>query len=85
LVYDAAKISPRGFHRIRDEFACDYLDKGGDMEMLARYLGHSTSATTRAHYNPWYKNRQKALDADMQRHHIASGFATEPTKETRVQ
>ena len=80
-IYDKAGIYPRGAHRFRDTMAVEYLDNGGDMEKLARFLGHSTSATTRLHYNPWDRSRQKVLDDDMKRSHIAQGII-EPTKET---
>ena len=84
-IYDKAGIRPRGAHRFRDTFAVEYLDNGGDMETLARFLGHSTSATTRLHYNPWDKSRQKVLDDDMRRSHIAQGIIEPKEKETRVQ
>jgi integrase len=66
-IYDAAKIFPRGAHRFRDTFAVEYLNAGGDVEDLARLLGHSNSNTTKKHYMPWVKSRQIHLDAAVQR------------------
>jgi integrase/recombinase XerD len=64
-IYDAAGVSPRGAHRLRDTCACEYLNAGGLMQDLAKFLGHSTMATTEAHYSPWDKSRQKHLNQMM--------------------
>lgn len=51
------------FHRLRDSFAVSLLEQGVDIETVAVLLGHSSSAVTRKHYNPWIKSRQLALEA----------------------
>lgn len=51
------------FHRLRDSFAVSLLEQGVDIETVAVLLGHSSSAVTRRHYNPWIKSRQIALEA----------------------
>ncbi len=51
------------FHRLRDSFAVSLLERGVDIETVAVLLGHSSSATTRRHYNPWVQSRQTALEA----------------------
>ena len=66
-VYDAAGISPRGGHRFRDTFAVEFLNANGDIEDLARLLGHSNSNVTKLHYSPWVKSRQQHLDAAVDR------------------
>jgi integrase len=64
-IYDHAGITPRGAHRLRDTFACEYLNVNRLMQDLAKFLGHSTMATTEAHYSPWDKSRQKHLNQMM--------------------
>ena len=66
-VYDAAGISPRGAHRFRDTFATEYLNAEGEIDDLAKLLGHSTSAVTWKHYAPWVRSRQRKLDAAVER------------------
>ncbi|MGA7630070.1 MAG: tyrosine-type recombinase/integrase, partial [Terriglobales bacterium] len=51
-IYDAAGISPRGAHRLRDTFAIEFLNSGGLIDDLAMLLGHSTTVTTWKHYAP---------------------------------
>lgn len=51
------------FHRLRDSFAVSLLERGVDIETVAVLLGHSSSAITRKHYNPWIKSRQLALES----------------------
>jgi integrase len=66
-IYDAAGISPRGAHRLRDTFAVEFLNSGGLIEDLAMLLGHSNTNTTWQHYAPWVKSRQIRLDAAVER------------------
>lgn len=55
------------FHRLRDSFAVSLLERGVDIESVATLLGHSSSAITRKHYNPWVQSRQVALEAAVRR------------------
>lgn len=55
------------FHRLRDSFAVSLLERGVDIETVAVLLGHSSSAVTRKHYNPWVQSRQSALEAAVRR------------------
>lgn len=66
-MYDAAGISPRGAHRLRDTFAVENLNSGMVIEDLAMLLGHSSTATTWRHYAPWVKSRQVKLDSAVER------------------
>jgi integrase/recombinase XerD len=50
-------------HRFRDTFAVGLLEQGIDIETVAVLHGHSSSAITRKHYNPWVKSRQDQLEA----------------------
>jgi integrase/recombinase XerD len=72
-IYDAAGISPRGAHRLRDTFAVEFLNSGGLIDDLAMLLGHSTTATTWKHYAPWVRSRQIRLDAAVDRSLVAQG------------
>jgi integrase len=76
-VYDHAKISPRGFHRLRDTFAVEFLNADGDIENLAMLLGHKNSNITRKHYCPWVKSRQVRLDQAVERN-LASQLQHQP-------
>lgn len=49
-IYKAAGIEKSGFHIIRRAFATEYIAKGGDVETLAKLLGHSSVQTTHEHY-----------------------------------
>lgn len=49
-IYDAAGIEKSGFHMIRKGFATEYIAKGGDIETLAKILGHENVQTTHVHY-----------------------------------
>jgi integrase len=51
------------FHRLRDSFAVSLLERGVDIETVAVLPGHSSSAITRKHLNPWIQSRQLALEA----------------------
>jgi integrase/recombinase XerD len=48
-------------HRLRDTFAKEYMESGGDIEFLARILGHGNPNITRKYYLKWdIKNREQA-------------------------
>jgi integrase/recombinase XerD len=73
-IYDAARITPRGAHRLRDTFAVEFLNSGSDVEDLAMLLGHSNSNTTKKHYMPGVRSRQIKLDAAVDRSLAAQGI-----------
>ena len=62
-IYDAAGITPRGAHRLRDTFAVEFLNSGGLIEDSAMLLGHNNTNTTWQHYAPWVKYRQSVRRA----------------------
>jgi integrase len=66
-IYDAAGITPRGAHRLRDTFAVEFLNSGGLIEDLAMLLRHNNTNTTWQHYAPWVKSRQIRLDSAVER------------------
>jgi integrase len=45
-------------HRMRDTFAKDYMETGGDIEDLARIIGHGNSNITRKYYLKWSVGNQ---------------------------
>jgi integrase len=47
-------------HRMRDTFAKDYMETGGDIEDLARILGHGNSNITRKYYLKWSVGKVRA-------------------------
>jgi site-specific recombinase XerD len=49
-------------HRLRDTFAVDLLQKGVDIEHVAKALG-DTVRVTEKHYAKWMKGRQDRLDS----------------------
>lgn len=62
--FEAAKIPCDGHmvsHRLRDTFAVDLLEKGVDIEHVAKALG-DTVKTTEKHYAKWVQGRQDRLD-----------------------
>ena len=51
----------------RDTFAVGLLLAGRSIEQVAVLLGHTNIKVTQKHYNPWVSERQKQLEADVQR------------------
>jgi len=54
-------------HRMRDTFAIEFLNAGGELHELQMLLGHSSIRTTERHYAPWVKSRQKRLSEAVRR------------------
>lgn len=51
------------FHRLRDTFAVELLQRGVPMEEVSKLLGHTSMKTTEKHYAKWVKGRQDRLDS----------------------
>lgn len=54
-------------HRFRDTFSVSLLLAGVPMEQVSILLGHTNIRVTQQHYNPWVRDRQLQLEADLQR------------------
>ena len=83
-IFDAAGISPRGAHRLRDTFAVEFLNSGGTIEDLAKLLGHSSIRTTERHYLPRVKSRQARLDAAVDKALAAQGIVEPAEKSIQI-
>jgi integrase len=54
-------------HRFRDTFSVELLLAGVPILNVAVALGHTNIAVTQQHYNPWVRDRQLQLEADLLR------------------
>jgi integrase/recombinase XerD len=68
-------------HRFRDTFAVKLLLAGVKIEDVSRLLGHTSIRITEKHYNPWVKDRQDSLDAEVER---ANGWHDLPKQPATV-
>lgn len=59
-VFRAARITKAGSHRLRHTFATDLLTKGVSIELVSRWLGHSSVKITQDHYSHWIEDRVQA-------------------------
>ena len=66
-LFKRAKIENAFGHRFRDTFSVSLLLAGVPIEQVAVALGHSNIKVTQEHYNPWVRDRQLQLEADLQR------------------
>jgi site-specific recombinase XerD len=65
-VFKRAGIAKAGnmmSHRLRDTFACYYLEKGVPLQDVSKMLGHESIKTTEKSYAKWVKGRQARLDS----------------------
>jgi integrase/recombinase XerD len=59
---------PKGYaHRFRDTFSVELLLAGVPIEQVSILLGHNNIKVTQQHYSPWVRDRQRQLEADLQR------------------
>jgi integrase len=66
-LFKLAKIENGFGHRFRDTFSVSLLLAGVPIEQVSILLGHSNIKVTQQHYNPWVRDRQLQLEADLQR------------------
>jgi integrase/recombinase XerD len=66
-LFKLAEIKRAYAHRFRDSFSVSLLLAGVPIEQVACALGHSNIKVTQQHYNPWVRDRQLHLEADLQR------------------
>jgi hypothetical protein len=66
-LFRAAGIKQGYAHRLRDTFSVSLLLAGVPIERVSILLGHSNIKVTQQHYNPWVRDRQVQLEADLQR------------------
>ena len=66
-LFKRAKIKNGFAHRLRDTFSVSLLLAGVPIEQVSILLGHSNIRVTQQHYNPWVRDRQRQLEADLQR------------------
>jgi integrase/recombinase XerD len=66
-LFKRAKIKNGFAHRLRDTFSVSLLLAGVPIEQVSILLGHSNIRVTQQHYNPWVRDRQLQLEADLQR------------------
>jgi integrase/recombinase XerD len=60
---DITKAGNMTSHRLRDTFACYYLEKGVPLQDVSKMLGHESIKTTEKSYAKWVKGRQARLDS----------------------
>ena len=66
-LFELAGIKNGFAHRFRDTFSVSLLLAGVPIEQVSILLGHSNIKVTQQHYNPWVRDRQLQLEADLQR------------------
>jgi len=66
-LFKRAEIKNGYAHRFRDTFSVSLLLAGVPIEQVAVALGHSNIKVTQEHYNPWVRDQQLQLEADLQR------------------
>jgi integrase/recombinase XerD len=65
--FELAGIKNGFAHKFRDTFSVSLLLAGVPIEQVSIFLGHSNIKVTQQHYNPWVRDRQLQLEADLQR------------------
>jgi integrase/recombinase XerD len=66
-LFELAGIKNGFAHRFRDTFSVSLLLAGVPIEQVSILLGHSNIKITQQHYNPWVRDRQLQLEANLQR------------------
>jgi integrase/recombinase XerD len=66
-LFELAGIKNGFAHKFRDTFSVSLLLAGVPIEQVSIFLGHSNIKVTQQHYNPWVRDRQLQLEADLQR------------------
>ena len=66
-LFKLAEIKNGFAHRFRDTFSVELLLASVPIEQVSILLGHSNIKVTQEHYNPWVRDRQLQLEADLQR------------------
>jgi integrase/recombinase XerD len=66
-IFKRGEIKNGFAHRLRDTFSVSLLLAGVPIEQVSILLGHSNIKVTQQHYNPWVRDRQLQLEADLQR------------------
>jgi integrase/recombinase XerD len=66
-LFELAGIKNGFAHRFRDTFSVSLLLAGVPIEQVSILLGHANIKVTQQHYNPWVRDRQLQLEADLQR------------------
>lgn len=66
-MFKLAGIQKAHAHRFRDTFAVELLLAGVATEEIAVLLGHSNITITQKHYSPWVRDRQRRLEANLER------------------
>jgi integrase/recombinase XerD len=62
-VFRQAGIVDGGSHRFRHLFAVSLLEKGVDIRLVSKALGHKSLAITERYYARWSKKQQTTLDS----------------------
>lgn len=67
FIFKAANIRNPGSHRFRHTFATDLLEKGVSIELVSRWLGHSSIKITQEHYSHFIESRIQAASDVLRR------------------
>jgi integrase/recombinase XerD len=66
-LFRLAKVDNGHAHRFRDTFATELLLAGVPIERVAVLLGHQSVKVTEKYYAAWTNDRQRQVEADLQR------------------
>jgi len=71
-VFEKAGIVNGGSHRFRHLFAVSLLEKGIDIRLVSKALGHKSLSVTERHYASWSPKQQSSLEAALSKAWAAS-------------